>query len=71
MVETMGLKIYHILMPFNGISSLPNLMKIYQSDSKDIQRSFVPKASNAFRSFLPYSKLHDLVTTVTSAKYCM
>jgi hypothetical protein len=60
----MGLKIIAM-----RSSHLPT--KLYgnlQSGSKDSHRSFMPKASNAFRSFLPYSKLHALVTTVTSAE---
>jgi hypothetical protein len=37
-----------------------------QSDSKGIQRLFIPKASNAFRSCLSYSKQLALVSVVTS-----
>jgi hypothetical protein len=33
---------------------------------KDIHRSFIPKSSNAFRSFLPYIKQLALVAMVTS-----
>jgi hypothetical protein len=36
--------------------------------SKDIHRSLIPEASNAFRPFLHYSKIQALVTIVTSAK---
>jgi hypothetical protein len=35
------------------------------SGSKDIHRSFIPKASNAFRSFVPYSKQLAMVSIVT------
>jgi hypothetical protein len=36
------------------------------SGSKDIHRSFIPKANNTFRSFLPYSKQLALVSMVIS-----
>jgi hypothetical protein len=34
MVKTMGLKNYCIEVPLNGITSLPNFIKIYQSVQK-------------------------------------
>jgi hypothetical protein len=61
MVEAMGLKLSHRgplewgHIPTKSHENLP-------VGSRDIHRSFVPNASNAFRSFLPYSKLHALVT---------
>jgi hypothetical protein len=88
MTEAMGLRI----IASNGITSLSNLMKIYQAVHNISIDSLHLKASNAFRPFfslqyttssglhsniiafmssLPYSKLHSLVTTVTSAKDCM
>jgi hypothetical protein len=45
---------------------LQNFVKFPPSGSKNIHRSFIPKASNAFRSFLIYSKLLALVFMVTS-----
>jgi hypothetical protein len=38
--------------------------------SKDIHRSFITKVSNAFRSFLSYSKQLALVSMVTSLPLC-
>jgi hypothetical protein len=53
-----------------GLSEWHLLPTIYhenlQSDSKDIQRLFIPNASNAFRLFLSYSKQLVLVSMVTS-----
>jgi hypothetical protein len=48
---------------------IPNLMKIYQVVQKiSIHPLYLKPASNTFRSFLPHSKLHALVTIVTLAK---
>jgi hypothetical protein len=68
MVEVMGLKLlqqdphelHHLLAKFH--ENLP-------SGSIDIHRSFIPKASNAFRLFLPTSTL-ALVAMVTSLPLC-
>jgi hypothetical protein len=56
MVEAMGLKNYRIVVPFNDISSLPNLMKIYQAVQKMSTNPLYLKPAMLFRSFLPYSE---------------
>jgi hypothetical protein len=65
MVEAVGLKIiawrHHLHTRF--YENLP-------VGSKDICRSFTPEASNAFRSFLPYSKQLLVVFMVISLPLC-
>jgi hypothetical protein len=48
----------------NGITSLHH--ENIPGGSKDTHRSFIPEASIAFRSFLPYSEQLALVSMVTS-----
>jgi hypothetical protein len=74
---------YYREIPFNGIISLSNFMKINQAVQKISIDLLYLKAINAFRSscshsnitafmsFLTHSKIHTLVTIVTSAKDCM
>jgi hypothetical protein len=63
MVEAMGLKIITSRFPW---MALPPYQISWKSTKqfKDIHRSFIPKATNSFRLFLPYSKL-ALVSMVT------
>jgi hypothetical protein len=65
MVEAMGLKLLN-QGPLEWHHLSTKFHKNLPSNSKDIHRSFIPKASSAFRLFLPYSKLHALVASYIS-----
>jgi hypothetical protein len=43
MIEAMGLKSYCIEVPLNGITSVPNLMKIYQEVQKLLMGDIDPQ----------------------------
>jgi hypothetical protein len=69
MIEAMGLKILH-----RGSLEWHYLRTKFHENlpggSKAIHRSFIPKASKAFRSCLPYRKQLAVVAMVTSLPSC-